>query len=689
MKKRLLALTLALVMALALLPTAVLAANITVTEVAPPRYDQVNDFDHGFASVLNKERGGWGIIDSTGKEVVPCSYAGYGELSEGLMAVGQVVGQEETSYMMGPSLLNGTEISSGGKVTDVNLLFKWGFVDTTGKMVVPFQYDEVAPFSEGLAGVGMDSGRKDAYGERICLWGVIDATGKEIVPCKYEIVGRKGRTEANALTTGEESMFGVQATHVYKVDIDPFREGLMAVCLDGKCGYIDRTGKEVIPLKYDYAGNFCDGFATVELDGQRRYIDKTGKEFMLDYDRIFKVNENGWLVGKGDTWGMIDKTGREVVPVGKYKSMDTFSEGLAAVCRDEKWGYIDSMGNEVVPCIYRSAAPFSEGLAAVRTDELVEKNKWGTWNVYKGGYIDKTGKAVIPLTLEYTELGDFHEGLAVVDCGDGKGYIDTTGAEVIPCQIHSPCTDEWLGRVVVDYYGSGWGISPAEFENLKKNGRMVSHYYDAGDFCQGIARVVQDPNDPGQCMYIDKTGKQVVSDLLTRPILADEMQVQENGLVWQWRDGLMGLVAITEGPAALPSPQTVTVDGKKVEFQCYALKDAAGNDTNYIKLRDVAQILNGSAVQFDVGWDGAVTITTGTAYTPNGTEQNTPFSDARVYQEVTTQTLVDGQGKDLAAITLTDDVGGGYTYYKLRDLGTALGFRVDWSAEKGIFIETK
>lgn len=31
----------------------------------------------------------------------------------------------------------------------------------------------------------------------------------------------------------------------------------------------------------------------------------------------------------------------------------------------------------------------------------------------------------------------------------------------------------------------------------------------------------------------------------------------------------------------------------------------------------------------------------------------------------------------------------GYTYYKLWDLGTALGFKVDLTAQRGIFIETK
>lgn len=154
--------------------------------------------------------------------------------------------------------------------------------------------------------------------------------------------------------------------------------------------------------------------------------------------------------------------------------------------------------------------------------------------------------------------------------------------------------------------------------------------------------------------------------------------------------GLWDLTIRSDGvPTAYPSAQMVEVDGEKVEFQCYALKDAAGNDTNYIKLRDLANILNSTAAQFQVGWDGNVTITTRTAYTPNGTEQTTPFSGQREYQLVTGQTMVDGKARDLSAFTLADDNGGGYTYYKLRDLGAALGVKVDWSAQRGIFIETK
>lgn len=140
---------------------------------------------------------------------------------------------------------------------------------------------------------------------------------------------------------------------------------------------------------------------------------------------------------------------------------------------------------------------------------------------------------------------------------------------------------------------------------------------------------------------------------------------------------------------AYPSTQTVDVDGTPIEFQCYALKDEMGNDTNYIRLRDLADALGGTPARFEVGFYGVVNIVTGWAYTPDGTEGAAPFDGERACEPVTQQTNVNGALIDLNAILLTDDEGGGHTYYKLRDLGDALGFTVDWSAERGVFIETK
>ncbi len=150
-------------------------------------------------------------------------------------------------------------------------------------------------------------------------------------------------------------------------------------------------------------------------------------------------------------------------------------------------------------------------------------------------------------------------------------------------------------------------------------------------------------------------------------------------------------VTVEDIPAsgtAKVNEQNIEVDGKAVAFQTYMLLDANGNGTNYVKLRDVAHVLNGTAAQFSVDYDGSISLTTGAAYRDNGSEMSTPFSGDRSYTGGAQSIKVNGTAVDMTAITLLDDAGGGYNYFKLRDLGAVLGFKVDWSRERGVYIET-
>ncbi len=144
------------------------------------------------------------------------------------------------------------------------------------------------------------------------------------------------------------------------------------------------------------------------------------------------------------------------------------------------------------------------------------------------------------------------------------------------------------------------------------------------------------------------------------------------------------------GEMAAATTQIVEVDGKAVEFETYALLDANGYPTNYAKLRDVAHVLSGTPAQFAVDWSPreGISVTTGKAYVPNGTEMDTPYEGDRACQRLGETTEVDGAAQSIAAIRLYDDANNGYTYYKLRDLGRYLGFQVDWSPERGVYVET-
>lgn len=147
-----------------------------------------------------------------------------------------------------------------------------------------------------------------------------------------------------------------------------------------------------------------------------------------------------------------------------------------------------------------------------------------------------------------------------------------------------------------------------------------------------------------------------------------------------------GVTARAAGGGPAPDPntaylntQTVLLDGKPVLFQTYALKDANGGLTNYIKLRDLAWHLSGTRARFTVDWQpGQISLTPGGAYYANGSELSTPFFGDQPYKAGTDKTVVDGTVRAISSIVLTDDKGGAYTYYQLRDLGRNLGFNVSY-----------
>src|SRR5437868_2238657 len=61
----------------------------------------------------------------------------------------------------------------------------------------------------------------------------------------------------------------------------------------------------------------------------------------------------------------------------------------------------------------------------------------------KYGYINKTGKVVLPAQFEYSEK--FYEGLAVVKQGGKRGFIDMTGKMVIPA-LYDQKTDGYFSE---------------------------------------------------------------------------------------------------------------------------------------------------------------------------------------------------------------------------------------------------
>lgn len=54
-------------------------------------------------------------------------------------------------------------------------------------------------------------------------------------------------------------------------------DGLLIVTVDGKHGFIDLTGRTVIPPTFDFAWQFSEGRASAWQNGRAGFIDRTGK----------------------------------------------------------------------------------------------------------------------------------------------------------------------------------------------------------------------------------------------------------------------------------------------------------------------------------------------------------------------------------------------------------------------------
>ena len=85
-----------------------------------------------------------------------------------------------------------------------------------------------------------------------------------------------------------------------------FKDGLAAVELEEKCGYINPENEVVIPFEYETAMSFSEGFASVVKGGKCGYIDKNNEvviPFVYDAATPFEGGEA--KVKKDGRWGTI------------------------------------------------------------------------------------------------------------------------------------------------------------------------------------------------------------------------------------------------------------------------------------------------------------------------------------------------------------------------------------------------
>lgn len=289
-------------------------------------------------------------------------------------------------------------------------------------------------------------------------------------------------------------------------DLSLFSEGYAAVCKNGKWGYIDKTGQEVIPCKYDWANPFHEGLASVRLSYGSGYgfIDTTGREVIRHRPEIEIPGEfsEGLVVVKNennDHFYVLDKEGRKVfqgeyggglyppyssfgmMPYGAPAYIEKFIDGKLYIPKGES-GYKvynaegkkvkDVSDSEMEQITKRATA----GQAQTFTHTLYTGKMYGTETaeLYLWGVKDANGKIIIPaeydqasiylwpkeidlsngvipvVLVEYGELS-FLQRQAIFIPGEGSkeyhGYVDLKGHDTFPKGLKERCKKSRLRAI--------------------------------------------------------------------------------------------------------------------------------------------------------------------------------------------------------------------------------------------------
>ncbi len=269
-----------------------------------------------------------------------------------------------------------------------------GFINTQGEVLVPIKFKQISGFMENLSAATIDG----------INWGYIDKTGKMVIPADY--------TEANT-----------------------FKNGYAVVCKDYKCGVIDKNGKIVVDIKYEHVNNeITRGLFAVKSNGKYGFVDTNGKTVIpFKYWSINAYN----LFSEGlaavatsrDHWGFIDDKGKTVIPF-KYSDVRFFKNGYASVKKGDKWIKTDKTGKEIslqdemLPQMLKDNLKLYDSYNFV-DDVYFVKNKNNT------GVLDKTGKIIVP--AKYSFVYSPRYGLFQAESSSGEGYdfYDLNGNKVV------------------------------------------------------------------------------------------------------------------------------------------------------------------------------------------------------------------------------------------------------------------
>ena len=201
---------------------------------------------------------------------------------------------------------------------------------------------------------------------------------------------------------------------------------------NGKNGYIDIHQNILIPFDYDDLGVFSDnGIVPAKKQGKSGGLDRKGNiviPFMYDELGYF-YKSNLAVVKKDGKYGFIDGTGKIVIPIKFENANQTMSDNVVIASQNKKWAFFTNQGKQLTDFIYDEVKR-----DYINNDKEDSYFKGGVAIVLKNNkphFLDKN-LSEIKTTELYDNAESFTDnGFSIVEKNEKFGVISNDGKIVL------------------------------------------------------------------------------------------------------------------------------------------------------------------------------------------------------------------------------------------------------------------
>lgn len=321
---------------------------------------------------------------------------------------------------------------------------QWGFINRSGKVVIPLEYDGVDPFQAGSLFT------KAVKNHKVL---VISRTNAVIAETEFENLHVLNDSLLIILSHGKWGLYTINNVNILPPVYKRIRitdRSYLILRTDTGCGISDLQGKIIIPIRYDSITRTPTGFVVIK-NGLQGVYTSTGHKVLDTYcANVYRGAAACYFYLHNGLWGAVDDSGKSILE-DEWNSLTGISNAFIKLQKDDHvylystvlrkiidsasddyswlgsryvlttfqgmYGLINERGKVIAKPVYKKIEPLDVFSFKVQTDNGI-------------GIVDTNGNIIG--RPQYDNIMPFAGPLALVQIADWWGGINRRGVEVIP-----------------------------------------------------------------------------------------------------------------------------------------------------------------------------------------------------------------------------------------------------------------